>query len=208
VSAQTGFPFSVLLNSVRTNNGILTGQGTTGLTDRPDLGTDTVQATFTCTGTGSAFPGAPACGSQGTPGKVTYTYIPYDPNTVITGDPNMWFNPLMFRLGPAGQQGNEPRGNLRGPGLVNWDLSVSKDTALPFLGEAGKVQFRAEMFNILNHANFAIPGGTSGGNNQRVFTGGTTAAAGASQAPVANVGVITATTTSSRQIQLTLKLMF
>jgi hypothetical protein len=213
VSAQTGFPFSVLLNSVRTNNGILTGQGTTGLTDRPDLGTDTVQATFSCTGTGSAFPGAPACSN----GSVTYTYIPYDPNTVITGDPNMWFNPLMFRLGPAGQQGNEPRGNLRGPGLVNWDFSVSKDTALPFLGEAGKVQFRAEMFNILNHANFAIPGGTSGGNNQRVFTGGTTALvnkvlvrvpAGASQPPVANVGKITATSASSRQIQLTLKLIF
>jgi len=208
VSAQSGFPFSVLLNSARTNNGNLAGQGTTGLTDRPDLGTNTTQTTFTCTGTGSAFPGAPACGSQGNPGHVTYTYIPYDPQTVITGDPNMWFNPLMFRLAPAGQQGNEGRDILRGPGLVEWDLSVSKDTALPFLGESGKLQFRIEMFNLLNHSNFAMPGGTSGGNNQRVFTGGTAAAAGASQAPVANVGKITATSTSSRQIQLALKVIF
>ena len=127
---------------------------------------------------------------------------------MITGDPNMWFNPLMFRLAPAGQQGNEGRDILRGPGLVEWDLSVSKDTALPFLGESGKLQFRIEMFNLLNHSNFAMPGGTSGGNNQRVFTGGTAAAAGASQAPVANVGKITATSTSSRQIQLALKVIF
>jgi hypothetical protein len=90
---------------------------------------------------------------------------------------------------------------LRAPGLAAWDLSVNKDTALPFLGEAGKVQARAEVFNVLNHANFSLP-------NERAFTGDTVAAAGASRAPAANVGKITTTSTSSRQIQLTLKPIF
>jgi len=200
VSAQTGFPFTPLLNTPRSNNGLLAGQGLTGLIDRVNLGTDTTGTTFACTGTGSAFPGAPACSD----GHVTYTYIPYNASKVITGDPNMWFNPLMFRLAPAGQQGNEGRNMLRGPGLGTWDFSLNKDTALPFLGEAGKLQFRVEIFNILNRANFSLP--VSG--NQRVFAGTLTDAAGASEPPVVNVGQITTTATSSRQIQLALKVIF
>ncbi len=53
-----------------------------------------------------------------------------------------------------GYLGDEPRDDLRGPNLRTWDLSVNKDTSLPFLGEAGKLQFRAEMFNVLNHPEF------------------------------------------------------
>jgi len=109
----------------------------------------------------------------------------------------------MFRLGPVGSLGNAARGLLRGPGLSTWDLSLNKDTAMPFLGEGAKLQFRAEIFNLLNHANFALSNATG-----RMFAGTLTDPAGASEAPLVNVGRITATSTSSRQIQLALKLLF
>jgi hypothetical protein len=56
---------------------------------------------------------------------------------------------------PEGFLGNAPRNSLRGPGLVNFDLALAKDTAMPALGSNGRVEFRAEIFNILNRANFA-----------------------------------------------------
>ena len=121
----------------------------------------------------------------------------------MTGDPNAWFNPLMFRLAPTGFQGNAARGLLRGPGLSTWDLSLNKDTGLPFLGESTKLQFRAEIFNLLNDANFSLPASIG-----RVFVGTLTDAAGVSEAPIPNVGKITTTATSSRQIQLALKVIF
>src|SRR5438552_7154794 len=194
VTARTGFPFTPLVSVGRSNNAIFAGQGTTGIVDRPNVGTDTATATFRCSGTASAFPGAPPCSN----GSVTYQFIPFDKDKVITGDPNGWFNPLMFRLAPTGFLGNGSRGMFRGPGLSTWDFSLNKDTALPFLGESTKLQFRTEIFNLLNHANFSIPASIG-----RVFLGTLADPAGASEAPILNVGKITTTATSSRQIQLT-----
>jgi hypothetical protein len=51
--------------------------------------------------------------------------------------------------------GTLPRNFLRGPGLINTDLALSKTTAL--VGEHTKLEFRAEFFNIFNHANFINP---------------------------------------------------
>ena len=199
VTARSGFPFTPLVSVGRSNNAVFAGQGTTGIVDRPNVGTDTTSGTFRCSGTASAFPGAPPCSN----GSVTYQFIPYDKGKVITGDPNGWLNPLMFRLAPTGFQGNAGRGILRGPGLSTWDLSVNKDTGLRFMGESAKLQFRAEIFNILNHANFSIPASIG-----RTFVGTLTDPAGATEAPIPNVGRITTTSTSSRQIQLALKVIF
>jgi hypothetical protein len=60
--------------------------------------------------------------------------------------------------------------------------------------ERMNLQFRAEFFNVLNHANFATP-------NPVVFTS-------AGTAPVSTAGTISATSTTSRQIQLGLKLIW
>src|SRR5207247_3130491 len=109
---------------------------------------DTTRGTFRGSGTASAFPGAPPCSN----GSVTYQFIPYDKGKVITGDPNGWLNPLMFRLAPTGFQGNAGRGILRGPGLSTWDLSVNKDTGLRVRGESANIQCRAAMLIILNDA--------------------------------------------------------
>jgi len=54
--------------------------------------------------------------------------------------------------------GNMGRNIMRGPGFVNWDASVSK---MWKLGEKLNLQFRAEVFNLLNHPNFS-PGSISG----------------------------------------------
>ena len=199
VTVQSGFPFTPVLSVNRSNSGVFGGSQP----DRPNLGNTTTSATFACTGNTSAFPGAPACnGASATAkGTVTYTYIPYDASSVTTGNPNMWFNPLMFSLGPAGTLGDASRDFLRGPGLGTWNLSINKDTHVGWLGEQGALQFRAEIFNILNRANFSLPSGT-------VFTGTTTDGAGATEAPVNGVAKISTTQTSSRQVQLALKVIF
>jgi len=112
---------------------------------------------------------------------------------VITGNPNEWFNPCMFMPPASGNIGTSPRGILRGPGLQNLDFSLNKDTHLNFLGEQGTLQFRAEVFNVLNHANFGYP--------QTAVYSGTTPQVG-------TVGLISSTVTPSRQIQLALKVIF
>jgi len=108
---------------------------------------------------------------------------------VVTGNPNQWFNPNAFLLPAAGTYGNLGRGTYLGPGLANVDFSLFK--TLP-LRERLNLQFRAEAFNVLNHTNFGTP-------NAIVFSNGAIS-------PTA--GLITTTATTSRQIQLGLKLVF
>ncbi len=75
---------------------------------------------------------------------------------VIEGSVNQWFNPAAF-LAPAassGFYGNLGRDTLIGPGLGTWDVSLLKNTPI---GERAHVQFRAEVFNVLNRANFNTP---------------------------------------------------
>jgi hypothetical protein len=72
--------------------------------------------------------------------------------------PSQWVNPAAFqRLNPvtqAGQFGNEGRNVVLGPGIESVDLSLFKNFAI---SESQRVQFRAECFNSLNHANFGLP---------------------------------------------------
>ena len=54
----------------------------------------------------------------------------------------------------AGQFGNAGRNVVRGPGIQNLDLSLLKNFSIR---ESMRLQFRAECFNVLNHANFGLP---------------------------------------------------
>ncbi|HZQ53012.1 MAG TPA: carboxypeptidase-like regulatory domain-containing protein [Bryobacteraceae bacterium] len=110
---------------------------------------------------------------------------------VILGNVHQWFNPAAFLPPPnnSGFYGNLGRDTLIGPGLGTWDFSLMKDTSIH---ERANLQFRAEFFNLLNRANFNTP-------NAVVFT-----PTGVS--PTA--GVITSTSTTSRQIQFGLKLLW
>ncbi|HTF71119.1 MAG TPA: hypothetical protein VK638_51475 [Edaphobacter sp.] len=111
-------------------------------------------------------------------------------NDPILGGPNQYFNPASFCLQPAGFYGNLGRNTLIGPGLLMFSPALSKQFILT---ERARLQFRTEFFNILNHPNLAIP------SSRTVFT---------NSGPVASAGLITSTTTSSRQIQFGLKLSF
>lgn len=59
---------------------------------------------------------------------------------------------------PVGDHiGNLPRNVFRGPGFWNMDFGLSRSIAFPRLGEQGRVQFRAEVFNLFNHTNLNNP---------------------------------------------------
>ncbi len=108
---------------------------------------------------------------------------------VLLQNPDRWFNPDAFILPAPGTYGNVGRGTLNGPGLADLDVSLSKDSAV---SERLKLQFKAECFNVFNHTNFTTP-------NPIVFSSGSTSS---------SAGLITATATTSRQIQFGLKLIF
>jgi hypothetical protein len=113
---------------------------------------------------------------------------------IVTGNINQWGNPAAFTLPAPGTLGNLQRDSLTGPGTVNLDGSLSKETQIK---EQVRLQFRAEFFNLFNHANFALP-------NASVFA----QAANGGATPNPTFGKVNATTTSSRQIQFALKLLF
>jgi len=66
-------------------------------------------------------------------------------------------NAAAFARPAAGRLGNSGRNAYRGPGLFNIDISVSRSFGLPWLGEAGRLLFRADAFNLFNHANLNNP---------------------------------------------------
>jgi hypothetical protein len=102
----------------------------------------------------------------------------------------------------CGTLGDAARGILRGPSLGDWDFSLVKDTAVSLSGRESSVEFRAEIFNFLNHTNFGMP------SSATVFNGATSVLGAYQQAPLIGVGQITTTVTTSRQIQFALKLIF
>jgi hypothetical protein len=68
--------------------------------------------------------------------------------------PGRWFNTAAFQAPSAmtpGIFGNSGRNILRGPGFQNWDVTLLKTF---IVREKMRLQFRAESFNVLNHANF------------------------------------------------------
>ncbi len=102
-----------------------------------------------------------------------------------------FFNPNAFLPPATGTYGNVRRDSLTGPGLSELDFSAAKSSNLT---EHLHLQFRAEFFNILNRANFLTP-------NEVVYSSATSGVS-----PTG--GVVTATSTTSRQIQFGAKLLF
>jgi hypothetical protein len=115
---------------------------------------------------------------------------------LILGGPDRYFDTSGFVLPAQGFFGNAGRNSLTGPSSVMTNLSLVKNTGAGMLGSGGQVQFRFEVFNVLNHANFATP-------DRVVF-----AAAAPNEAPLATAGRITRTVTSARQLQFGVKLLF
>ncbi len=152
----------------------------------------------------SGFPFTPVDGSNRSGDGDTRTPDRPSLNTgfsgsVVQGIPTQWYNPNAFLLPTAGTYGDLGRGVYSGPGLADADLSLFKNISL---NERTHLQFRTEVFNTLNRANFGTP-------NATVFSGTTTNAAGQVVGAVSpTAGLITTTATTSRQIQFGLKLIF
>jgi hypothetical protein len=111
-------------------------------------------------------------------------------SNAILGTPDAWFDPTAFVLPPPGEYGNAGRNSLRGPNLRELDASLFKNTSV--FGR--NLQLRVEVFNLLNHPNFATPS-IAGLFN----TDGT---------PIPGATRITSTVTTARQIQLGVKYVF
>jgi hypothetical protein len=94
-------------------------------------------------------------------------------------------------------RGNAGRNILIGPGITNLDFSVFKNNRIKRISENFNVQFRAEIFNILNHPNFAPP---TVPDNSDIFLSDGTVSGGA--------GLLTRTTIPERQIQFAIKFIF
>jgi hypothetical protein len=113
-----------------------------------------------------------------------------------TGDPNQYIDLACYSFPvPATLLGNAGRNSLIGPGLAELDYSVTRDFAMPFLSESARLQFRAEAFNLANRANLEPPL-----PNNSLYN--------AKGAPLASAGIITSTATTSRQVQLALRLVW
>jgi len=129
-------------------------------------------------------------------------------NPVNPGNPDHYIkvecfvapNPGSARVPPteAPRLGNAGRNSFTGPGLVNVDMSLNKSNYIRSISETFNVQFRVDVFNVLNHPNFRPPTGAAG----QVFN--------ASYVPNSSavVGRLTSTSTTSRQIQLAVKFIW
>jgi hypothetical protein len=107
-------------------------------------------------------------------------------------DPTIAPFPQCFNL-----RGNAGRNIINGPGVTELDFSVFKNNYIKKISERFNIQFRAEIFNILNHANFAPP---TTPTNTDIFN-----SSGDLQA---TAGVLTKTTTTAREIQFAIKVIF
>jgi hypothetical protein len=144
----------------------------------------------------SGFPFSPQLGYNPTGNGDTRNPVRPNWNPSFTGNlyprkPGQWFNPAAFFPPANGTYGNVRRDSLVGPGSSEFDFSAAKSARIT---ERLAMQFRAEFFNVLNHSNFLTP-------NPVVFSSATSGIS-----PTA--GVITATSTTARQIQFGAKLQF
>jgi hypothetical protein len=112
--------------------------------------------------------------------------VRYGPGTAV-GTPPQCFN----------LRGNAGRNILIGPGLSNLDFSVFKNNPIRRISETFNVQFRAEFFNILNRPNFAVP---ITPDNTDIFD--------SSGSPTGVAGLLTSTTTTAREIQFAVKVVW
>jgi hypothetical protein len=155
----SGFPVFVIdSNAASTGGANLINIGTAAPAGRPDL-------------VGNPFQ-AGAIGSCTGPSKLS--------------GKGYWFNPCAFAAPAAGELGDASRAPLSGPNFVNTDFSVIKRFALPW--ENMGLDFRAEMFNLFNHAQFGLPAADINAPSQ--------------------FGLVSSTVNNPRLVQFGLKLTF
>ena len=149
-------------------------------------------------------PGCAATNSnfRSNPGGIFLGYINSGCFTMPKASPDIASQCVPFAKVPGSCSnllGNAGRNSIVGPSLVNVDFSLYKNFAVKKISEAFSVQFRAEFFNILNHANFAPPLPFFGASSAQIFN---------ADGSAANTGGLSATTTQPRDIQFALKVIW
>ena len=85
------------------------------------------------------------------PNQVLSNVYESNPNACKTAPCVQWLNPAAFSPNPTGTSGDIGRNAIRGPHFVNFDMALSR---LFKITERYNLEFRAEAFNLFNHANF------------------------------------------------------
>lgn len=147
----------------------------------------------------SGAPFTPIMGTQNLTGSLAGSWYPNRIGSGTLANPSIqrWFNTSAFVQPPSFTFGNSGRNILRGPGLVDFDISAAKDFRIPKLGEGGRLQLRIDAYNAFNHPNFANP-------NPDIGTPG----AGVISSTVGMMNYMTGSTASGRTIQIGAKLSF
>lgn len=139
----------------------------------------------------------PGCQSPVNPGNPN-NYINLSCFAVPMATPSIAAQCKAFSAVPgscSNLMGNTGRNSVIGPGLATWDFSLFKNNYITKISENFNAQFRTEFFNILNRANFAAPV-----DNETLFT--------VAGAPVGGAGAVDQTSTTAREIQFALKLIW
>jgi len=131
---------------------------------------------------------------------ITPTTNPNNPPPSLSGAPLPAL--VCFNL-----RGNSGRNSVIGPGITSLDFSVFKNIPIKRISEGFNLQFRVEMFNIINHPNFAPPG--PGDGNTDIYTAdGSPLTNGVPFSAGTTAGQLVRTTIPERQIQFALKATF
>ncbi|MEE2821778.1 MAG: TonB-dependent receptor [Acidobacteriota bacterium] len=124
--------------------------------------------------------------------------VPGASNNPVLGGPDRYFDVSAFKLQPTGYLGTLGRNTLVGPGLATLDIGFLR---LIDFGDSNRFEFRLDVFNLLNRANFSHPQNRGGGGGVIVFNS-------PNGVPVGNASSIFSTTSSSRQLQLGVRYIF
>lgn len=137
----------------------------------------------------SGAPFTPVMGTQNLTGSLAGSWYPNRIGSGTLPNPSIqqWFNTSAFVQPAQFTFGNSGRDILRGPGMVDFDLSAAKNFRISKLGEGGRLQLRLDATNGFNHPNFANP-------NSQIGTPG--------------AGIISSTALPGRTIQIGAKLSF
>jgi hypothetical protein len=123
----------------------------------------------------SGLPFTPTMGTANLSGALSGSWYPNRVGNGSLSNPTVqgWFDPSAFTAPAEYTFGNSGRNILRGPGFANWNASASKSFHVP-LGEAGRLEIRADAYDVLNHANFGNPNASIGSAAVATITSSTT----------------------------------
>lgn len=116
-----------------------------------------------------------------------------DPDGIVRGGAERYFDPSAFELQAPGTFGNVGRNSFTGPGLATFDVALARPLASGWPGRDGRLEMRVDLFNLFNRVNLGMP--------QRIVFAGVRQ----DEEPISSAGRITSTTTGPRELQLSLR---